>query len=126
MSKPRNLAAASTYQRKLGRANRVARERVLDQAVPEGGIHPGTRLAHDPRGFGRYSWGDKRPARFLTVEVNQAVSGGGIIRDPATEFSKAFRAALQASPVAPVTIYDAAGKAIATMDPVTRYRKLVT
>ena len=114
-------SAMGIAQKTRAQANRIARERMLDNAVPEGGIHAGTKITHDPRGFGRYPSGGKRPARYATVEISP--DSGGLIRDPATEFSRAFRAAMNAPPPGLVIIYDAGGKAIATMDPVTRLRK---
>jgi hypothetical protein len=46
----------------------------------------------------------------------------GATRDPASALAYRIRTALRGAPLGIVTVYDAAGRAIAQMDPVTRRR----
>lgn len=64
----------------------------------------------------------KKRGERKQLAIGVTETRGGILHDPAKGISYRIRAALTSKPIARVTIYDAAGKPIATMNPVTRER----
>ena len=76
---------------------------------------------HDPNGD--FSYIDRAPSGKKSGVVF-GVTGpqGGISSNPAASVAWRIRNALAAPPIPPCIIYDAAGKAVATMDPITRQR----
>ena len=56
-----------------------------------------------------------------------SLSAGGVYDDPAHKIAKSIRSALTSPPRSSAcTVYDAAGKPIATIDPITRERVPLT
>jgi hypothetical protein len=82
-----------------------------------------TRISETARNTGSFMVADRSASgRISGVIVGTTGHQGGATADPARVVAWRIRNALAAPPLGVVTIYDAAGKAIATVNPVTRER----
>ncbi len=82
------------------------------------------RIRDIARATGAFATADRSPSgRVSGVVVGVTGPKGGMAGDPATVISYRIRAALDPRvSYAPVTVTDAAGRVIATVDPLTRVR----
>lgn len=100
-----------TAQERVGRQRRHAENRLLTEAMPPTVGRDGAFLNIKTDG--------RRKIKAVTLSVRQS----GLVRDPSRVFSQMVKNALQRPATPPCIIYDAQGRPIAVLDPVTRRRR---
>ena len=93
---------------KLASRQKYSRHTAEPTLLPE---HGGASLVQRVRAGGR-----------VGILVSVSADRGGRVGDPSWVIAGRIRSALKRPPLSLVTIYDAAGRVVGTMDPLTRVR----